>query len=177
MQHSLTRLLMVLCLFWPMTSSFAADQDLDELFNKLKIAPNETIAEEYANSIWEIWFQSGDSKVDELMQQAMSKRRSANYDDAIKILDQVIALKPDYAEGWNQRATLYFLKEEYEKSLEDVAKTLELEPRHFGALSGRAIIRLKQGKPALAVQNLLKAIEIHPFLAERSLLDQIDLGI
>lgn len=174
MQHSLTGLLLLLCLSTP---GYADNAGLDELFNKLKIAPNESVAQEYANSIWQIWFRSGDSKIDTLMQQAMSERRSANYDGAIKILDQVIKLKPDYAEGWNQRATLYFMQQEYEKSLEDVARTLQLEPRHFGALSGRAVIRLRQGKPALAVQNLMQALEIHPYLPERVLLDQIDLGI
>jgi tetratricopeptide (TPR) repeat protein len=67
----------------------------------------------------------------------MKERQSSSYDGALDILNKVIALKPDYPEAWNQRATIYFFKYEYEKSLEDVAKTLELEPRRFGALRGR----------------------------------------
>ena len=177
MQHSLIRFLIISCLFWPVVPSIAEEASLDTLFEQLKTAPDDSSARDYVNEIWRAWFKSGDSKVDELMQEAMRERRSYNYDAAVNILDEVIALKPDYAEGYNQRATVYFLQQSYEKSLIDVAKTLELEPRHFGALSGRAVIRLRQHKPALAVQNLLKAIEIHPFLPERVLLEQINLGI
>ncbi len=95
-----------------------------------------------------------------LMQDALQKRRGYDYKGSLEILNKVIGLKPDYAEVWNQRATIYFHQEEYEKSLWDIAKTLELEPRHFGSLAGRAVIRLKQNKPALARQNIVEAFEI-----------------
>ncbi len=173
MQQSLHKILLVFCLFGLIAPAYADKSELDNLFEKLKISPDETTARENANRIWEAWFKSGDSKIDELMQQAIRKRETYNYDGAIEILNQIIAQKPDYSEAWNQRATIYFFKQEYEKSLEDVAKTLELEPRHFGALAGRGIIRLRQNKPALAVQNILKAMEIHPFLPERSLIPDL----
>jgi tetratricopeptide (TPR) repeat protein len=170
MQQSLIKILLVFFLSGLMVPGFAANADLDNLFRNLKSAPDEATAKQYVNQIWRAWFQSGDAKVDELMQQAVKERQSSNYDGAIEILNKVIALKPDYPEAWNQRATIYYFKQEYEKSLEDVAKTLELEPRHFGALAGRGMIRFMQNKPALGIQNILQALEIHPFLPERSLI-------
>lgn len=148
---------------------FADNQPLDDLFQQLKEAPTEIEARKLENKIWKSWLTSGDSQIDDLMQKAFKKRRSYNFDGALDLLNQVIALKPDYPEVWNQRATVYFHQEKYEKSLEDIAKTLELEPRHFGSLAGRAVIRLKQQKPALAIQNIKLALKIHPFLKERSL--------
>jgi Tfp pilus assembly protein PilF len=102
------------------------------------------------------------------MQDAMRQRRSYDFAGAIEILNQVIALDPAYAEAWNQRATVYFHQGNYEASLEDIATTLELEPRHFGALAGRAVIRLYQLKSALALQNIIEASKIHPYLKERA---------
>jgi len=107
------------------------------------------------------------------MQQAMRERRSYNFSGALKILNRVIDRTPDYAEAWNQRATVYFQQTEYEKSLQDIARTLELEPRHFGAMAGRALIRLRQNKPALAHQNILQALRLHPYLPERSLFPEL----
>ena len=168
--YSLYRLLSFF-LFTLVLSSpiFADNQPLDDLFQQLKEAPTETEARKLENQIWKSWLTSGDSKIDNLMQKAFRKRRSYNFDGAIELLNQVIALKPDYPEVWNQRATVYFHQEKYEKSLEDIAKTLELEPRHFGSLAGRAVIRLKQQKPALAIQNIKVALKIHPFLKEKNL--------
>lgn len=141
---------------------------LEQLFEGLKNAVDETSARSYEHQIWLRWFESGDDAIDQLMEQAVSRRNQYDFNGALEILDRVIAQKPDYAEAWNQRATVYFHQGEYEKSLWDVAKTLELEPRHFGSMAGRAVIRLFQGKPALARQNLLQALEYHPFLKERS---------
>ena len=163
-------LLVILLLLQPVLSAaLATDQKtLDQLFDGLKNAPDETSARGYEHQIWLRWFESGDDSIDQLMEQAVSKRNLYDFNGALEILDNVIAQKPDYAEAWNQRATVYFHQGEYEKSLWDVAKTLELEPRHFGSMAGRAVIRLFQGKPALARQNLLQALEYHPYLKERS---------
>ena len=141
---------------------------LDEYFNLLKTAPDQQAASQIENDIWQLWFQTNDAEVDSLMKQALQRRQAYDFNGAIEHLNTIIALKPEYAEAWNQRATVYFHQEKYELALWDVAKTLELEPRHFGALAGRAIIRLQQNKPALARQNILQALQIHPFLKERN---------
>ena len=109
---------------------------------------------------------SGNDEVDAMMRDAMRRRGSYDFDGALEVLNRVISIMPDYPEAWNQRATVHFHKKEYEKSLEDVAKALELEPRHFGAMAGRGVIRFFQGKPALARQNILQAAEYHPYLKE-----------
>ncbi len=145
----------------------SAETELDTLFAALQSAETEEQARDYENRIWLRWFEAGNAEIDELMQQAMSRRRNYDFNGALDVIDQVIAIDPDYAEAWNQRATVYFHQQEYEKSLEAVAKTLELEPRHFGAMAGRAVIRLQQMKPALARQNVLEALKLHPYLKER----------
>ena len=138
----------------------------DVLFLALKYAPDAASARTYEDEIWQQWFQSGDQAIDQLMQKAMQQRRNYDFAGAVETLNRMIELRPGYAEAWNQRATMYFFQENYEASLQDVAKTLELEPRHFGALAGRAVIRMKQLKPALARQNIIEAAKINPYLKE-----------
>lgn len=143
--------------------------EMDMLFQQLKHATDQATARNYENKIWQAWFQSGDDEIDAMMRQAMRERSSYNFEAALKVLNQVIEKQPGYAEAWNQRATIYFHLSEYEKSLQDIATTLELEPRHFGAMAGRTIIRLRQLKPALARQNLIEALKIHPYLPEKAM--------
>jgi len=121
-------------------------------------------------AIWKLWMISGNPEVDALMPQVLEARRWGDYTKALELLDRVIGIEPEYAEAWNQRATLHFLRGEYEQSLAAVATTLELEPRHFGALAGRALIRMRQGRTALAIQNIRQAMEYHPYLKERALI-------
>jgi len=104
------------------------------------------------------------------MQDALAARQRSQFDLAISLLDEIIEREPTYAEAWNQRATIYFMIGKYEKSLEDVAETLKREPRHFGALSGRGMIRLRQGRDALAWQNFEAARKIHPYIGGRQLI-------
>ena len=151
------------------SSVFASNSRLDTLFYELKHSENETEARTIEKKIWSTWMESGDEKIDELLQQALRKRRVYDFEGSINILNEIISLKPDFSEAWNQRATLYFYQEKYEKSLIDIAKTLELEPRHFGSLAGRAVIRWRQLKPALARQNIIEAMKVHPFLKEQNM--------
>lgn len=147
---------------------------LDRLFARLKLAPNAESARAVANDIWQVWTRPEDPHLAHLMGQAFQRREARDFAGAIAVLDRVVVGWPEYSEGWNQRATLHFLREDYEKSLHDIAKTLELEPRHFGALAGRAVIRLRQGKRALGLQNVMRALEIHPFLPERGLFPELE---
>ena len=149
--------------------AYANSSNLDALFLELKHSENVTEAKALEKQIWEKWMESGDDDIDELLQQAMRKRRVYDFEGSIIILNKIIALKPDFSEAWNQRATLYFYQEKYEESLIDIAKTLELEPRHFGSLAGRAVIRWRQAKPALARQNIIEALKVHPFLKEQKM--------
>jgi len=148
---------------------YASPSKLDALFIDLKKAENQTEAQTIEEKIWLAWMESGDDEIDSMLRDAMRKRRSHNFDGAIEVLNKIIQRKPEFPEAWNQRATLYFFQNKYEESLIDIAKTLELEPRHFGSLAGRAVIRWRQSKPALARQNIIEAMKVHPFLKEQNM--------
>ena len=93
--------------------------------------------------------------------------------ELVRQLDALIEDYPTYAEAWNQRATTYYMMQNFEASLADIDKTLELEPRHFGALSGQSLILLAQGKRDQALKAIIAALAIHPFLSERGLFPEL----
>ena len=161
--------LIMLLSFFSQHSAFAGSSELDALFVELKNSKNEAEAQKIEEKIWVKWMESGDHTVDKLLEEAMKKRRIYDFNGSIEILNKIIAIKPDFSEAWNQRATIYFFQEKYEESLQDIAKTLELEPRHFGSMAGRAVIRWRQLKPALARQNIIEAMKVHPFLKEQKM--------
>lgn len=142
----------------------------DRLFELLAAAKNEAQAREIENQIWINWMHTPAPEIQVLVKQAMEARRWYDFEKARKILNQVIKQAPDYAEGWNQRAFILFLQEKYDSALSDIEKALELEPRHFGAMAGQAQILMRQGRFATGQQVLKKAVKIHPFLRERSMI-------
>ena len=107
------------------------------------------------------------------MQQVLAARRALDFTGALALLDRIVADYPTYAEGWNQRATLYYLTDDFDRSLADIDKVLQYEPRHFAALSGRAIIHLARNERGLALMDMRAALAIHPFLAERQLFPEL----
>lgn len=162
----------VLGLFALALPSHAAS-DRDSLFDALKNAPSEQAAETIENEIWKSWLEAAPSpELQAQVEAAMQRRNVYDFQGARDLLDEVIEMAPNYPEGWNQRAFVLFLQGNYEASLEDIERTLELEPRHFGALSGRAMIFMTLGRVKLGQQALREAVEIHPFLKERNMLIQ-----
>ncbi len=139
---------------------------LDELFVTLKRSKSEAIANDLANSIREEWTASGSATVDLLMQWALQAMNRKDNGAAMDFLDQVVTLKPDFAEGWNRRATLHFTMNNYSKSMLDIEKTLQLEPRHFGALAGMGMIFLTLDKKEQALLAYQKALEIYPLMRD-----------
>jgi tetratricopeptide (TPR) repeat protein len=137
---------------------------LDTLFGALKIAPDETSARAIEERIWMAWIASGSDTCNLLMSRVKDASDDKDYDLAIRLLDAVIAIKPDYVEAWNRRATVYYLKQDYAHSLADIAEVLAREPRHFGALSGLGMILQEIGDDKDALDAYRKALVIDPHL-------------
>lgn len=138
--------------------------ELDQLFTELKNATNADAAKAAEAAILQRFLRSGSDTVDLLMSWAIDSMNSENYPLALDILDSVIVLKPDYAEGWNKRATVFYLSDDYGKSLADIRQVLALEPRHFGALSGLGMIMRDIGQKEKAKVAFRAALDVDPFL-------------
>ncbi|MEN0001415.1 MAG: hypothetical protein AAF940_11065 [Pseudomonadota bacterium] len=140
----------------------APDDRLDRLFAELKRTRDERIAKPLADGIWAEWRRSGSATTDLYVEWANTAMRQDQYNVALDFLDQVVLRSPDYAEGWNRRATLHFQMANFRKSMNDIAKVLELEPRHFGALSGMAAILERNGNTEAALNAWLQVAELYP---------------
>jgi len=139
-------------------------QRVDKLFAELKRATSERAAERISQRIWQEWLRSGSASVDLLMQWSQKAIDDKKYDVAMDLLDQVVTLSPTYAEGWNRRATLHFAMDNYSKSMADIARTLELEPRHFGALGGMATMLKNAGRSDAAIRAYERVLEVYPMM-------------
>lgn len=148
----------------PETKPKTSEEKLDALFAQLVRERNEAKADRISKQIWQIWFESGSKTVDLLMASSQTAVESRQFSVAMDLLDQILVLRPDYAEGWNRRATLHFMLNENGKSIRDIEQTLLLEPRHFGALAGLAGILLSRGERERALEIYLRALEIYPMM-------------
>lgn len=157
-----------LVLGWALhTGPVAADQDdprLEALFARLKAAPDARAAQEVEASIWHVWIQSDDEVIGMLMAQGLAAMSRQDLRAALGKFDQIVKIAPAFAEGWNKRATVHYLLGNYPESLHDIERTLNLEPRHFGALSGRGLVLLELDEPAGALESFESALKVHPKL-------------
>ncbi|MEP0519383.1 MAG: tetratricopeptide repeat protein [Hyphomicrobiales bacterium] len=166
------------------TSAFSADtsseQRLDRLFTQLKNSETEFEARQAANQIDNLWRNAFGETAKLLLSRADDAIADQDFPLALDILDQLIALEPNFAEAWNRRATVYYLKDDYGHSLADIAVALSLEPRHFGALTGLGLMLEDLGEDEKAYEALSKALELNPFQdnvrAELEALEQSALG-
>jgi tetratricopeptide (TPR) repeat protein len=140
------------------------EAQLNQLFATLQAAKDPAEAKVAEGGIVKLWLESGSDTVDLLMGWSMAAIEAKDYATALDFLDQIVILKPDFAEGWNKRATVYFLLDDYGKSLADIERTLRLEPRHFAALSGLGTILSDLGKSQQAMEAYRRALEIDPHL-------------
>jgi tetratricopeptide (TPR) repeat protein len=139
-------------------------EQLDELFAKLKTEKDESVAKAAESDILKLWLESGSDTVDLLMGWSIQAMAEKDFSLALDYLDRITVIKPDYAEGWNKRATVYFMLEDYPRSISDIQKVLALEPRHFGALSGLGIIFDSLGQKRRAIEAFEKALDVDPRL-------------
>ncbi len=137
---------------------------VDRLFDELRRARNEQAAERVASRLRSEWALSGSASVDLLMQWSQEAMKKEDNAVAMDFLDQVVMLAPDYAEGWNRRATLHFTMENYSKSMADIGRVLRLEPRHFGALGGMATILKNTGHKEAAMHAYERVLNVYPMM-------------
>lgn len=164
-------ILSAVLVFLTSTVTVLASNDKDALFDALKSAKTEAEARLVEDQIWWFWLgEAPDTETRHLVDEAMRKRDSYDFEGARLLLNDAVKRAPDYAEVWNQRAFILFLQDKLDEALEDADRALELEPRHFGALSGKAHILMRQGRIELGQQALRQAIEIYPFIKERHML-------
>jgi len=150
---------------------------LEQLFAQLRLAPDAETAHRIDQQIWIHWTTPSDPLLAARMADLLAARRAGEILVALEMADGLVRDYPDYAEGWNQRATLHYMTNALDASLADIGEVLKREPRHFGALSGRALIYLQQGKRALAVKDMAAALQVHPFLNERFLFPELSQDI
>ena len=139
------------------------DPRLNNLFKKLNETENQDEIRDLISDIWNIWYEVDDPKVIEYFEKGIQAMNLRNYPLAIRFFNNLIEEDPNFAEGWNKRATVHFMLGNFDQSMQDIIKTLELEPRHFGALDGMGLIFIHQGQFQQAIDVYDKMLEIFPF--------------
>jgi len=140
------------------------DPQLDNLFNILQSSDEHLELRAAESLIWSTWNHHDNAEYKKLMRMGTRSMDAGQFEQAIGIFSSLIQKAPDFAEAWNKRATIYFMIGDYSLSIEDVDRTLALEPRHFGALSGLGQIELLRGNGDAALNAFERALEVHPKL-------------
>ena len=154
----------------PRTSDEAArvgadkKRGLDFLFGALKVAPDEASAKHVEARIWAQWLHTPSDTAALLMMRAKAAMDAQQMDVALKLSILLVKLRPDWVEAWNRRATLYYLRNDYGHSLQDIQQVLVREPRHFGALAGLGMIMQDLGDDKRALDAFRKALAINPHM-------------
>lgn len=136
----------------------------DSMFDELRNAPTEQEAESTALDIWAAWLESGSPTVDILMERALTAQAQGDIETARAFYDRAILIKPDYAEAWHRRATVFLEQERIDEAIRDLNEALTHEPRHFGAWAGLGSILERLGAEEEALEAYREALAIHPYM-------------
>jgi Tfp pilus assembly protein PilF len=139
-------------------------KNLDFLFGALKVAPDQESAKAVEARIWAIWMKTPSDTAALLMARAKVAMDGKEMDVAQKLLDAVIKIRPDYVEAWNRRATLFYVRNDYTRAMQDIQEVLRREPRHFGAWAGLGMILDETGDDKHALEAFRRALAINPYL-------------
>ena len=139
-----------------------ADQALDEFFENLRTTTSEQEARDTERAIWAIWHNPGDESLRKLYRQGQNLMSAGRLTEAQNTFSELIIRAPGFAEAWNQRATAFYFSNDYDASLADIDHTLTLEPRHYGALFGKALIFTALTKYAKVAAALDEVERINP---------------
>ena len=141
------------------------DPRLDDLFARLKATDDPAEVQQLNDQIWFIWLDSGREEIDALMLEGRRFVERGVLHSALGNFGFIIKLDPDYAEAWHRRASVHYRMGNFTSSIEDIERTLALEPRHFGALAGLGLIYLELGQERAALEALERALEVNPHLS------------
>ena len=147
---------------------------LNNLFNQLKKVNNSKSAVLLETKIWSIWNEHPtNNKLTERLEFGTELMQYGDYNYALRVFDNIIVTDPKWSEAWNKRATVYFLMSQFKDSLDDIEKVLNIEPRHFGALSGQARIFLKLQKYEKAIKSIERALKFYPSFKSGEMIPEI----
>ena len=144
--------------------------DADALIAKAQAAPDEGTARPISGQLWELWATAPDEQAQALLDRGMSARATYNFVEALDAFDRLVDYCPDYAEGYNQRAFVNFLRQDFALALIDLDLAIERSPRHVAAISGKALTLMGLGRDEEAQVVLREALSLNPWLSERALL-------
>ncbi|KIN73233.1 hypothetical protein Z949_2420 [Sulfitobacter guttiformis KCTC 32187] len=143
---------------------------MEGLFAQAQAASDFREGQAASDAMWKVWLRAPDEAAQAVLDRGMAARSSYNFVDAYSEFTRLTEYCPDYAEGWNQRAYIAFLREDYDAALTDLDRALALQPRHVAAQSGRALTLMNLGRIAEARQQMLEAVANNPWLSEKALL-------
>ena len=159
-------IILSLVLIFSISPTIAGQNDirLNNLFERLRVTQDVAEARGIEGTIWEIWTKSENANVNRAMLIGIASMHAGQLGTALNKFNEVIQLAPDFAEGWNKRATIFYLMKKFDRSVNDIAQTLKLEPRHFGALSGLGLINQAIGQNKAAIKAFEHALDLNPHL-------------
>ena len=161
----MTRFIILLAVIIILPFQLYADQNdkrLNYLFDKLNVTEDQQEIEKLTNQIWKIWHEIDDPKMTRAFETGVQMMNLGFHSRAIDYFNKVIVEKPNFAEAWNKRATAHFMMGNFDLSMQDISQTLQLEPRHFGALDGMGLIFIHLNQPEKAIDIYNKMLEIFP---------------
>ena len=148
------------------------EKQLAVLIQQSRIAPDEQTARRIMDRMWLLWRDAPDQRAQDMLDRGIERREAYDFEAAENTLSDLIAYCPDYAEGYNQRAFVFFLRSDYANALEDLERALELSPNHIAAMSGKALSLMGLGRVKAAQTTLRQALALNPWLPERGLLQK-----
>ena len=157
-------MMLILAVFMAVQQARADQNDprLDKLFGRLHVSDDRNEIRQIEIAIWQIWHQNKSDTVNLFMGQGIKAMQNGALKHSLQLFNQVVNIAPDFAEGWNKKATVLFYLGRYEESIEACGKVLDLEPRHFGALSGLGMIYTELRNPKKALDAYQRLLKVHP---------------